>query len=397
MELLVAADSLLYRTPDGKYWCKTIYGYSFWVRYLDVFEDVLIVSRTHPARYGEVEGYLRVDGPHVRVSELPFLRGMKQYILNYLPFKKAAKEAVKSAECALIRLPSVSAYMILKYFKRKKKPYAIEVVADPYDAYSSNKLAQLVYTKKLKKAALQANGVSYVTEFYLQSRYPSNSRINNETTEYFESYYSTIDLPETYFLSPRLYNKQKRNYTIVHTANSINNDIKGHESLIKVIKKLREHQYDVNVIFIGDGNQREYYEEMALKLGVKSNVTFTGLLSSEKVREIIMKSDIFVFPTKAEGLPRAVIEAMAVGLPCLSTPVNGIPELLSEEYLFDPLDIEGFATKIKELINNPKKLENMSKENVEKAREYSSLFLTQRRKDCYLKLKNLVNVETPSE
>ena len=92
MELLVAADSLFFKTPDGKYWCKTIYGYDFWLRYLAVFDDVVIVSRTKPTSHSEIEGYLRVDGPNVRVLELPFMRGMKQYITNYFSFYKAAKQ-----------------------------------------------------------------------------------------------------------------------------------------------------------------------------------------------------------------------------------------------------------------------------------------------------------------
>lgn len=390
MELLVAADSLFFKTPDGKYWCKTIYGYDFWLRYLAAFDDVVIVSRTKPASHSEIEGYLRVDGPNVRVLELPFMRGMKQYITNYFSFNKAAKQAVENAECALIRLPSVSASMILKYYKLKGKPYAIEVVADPFDAYASNKIAQILYTKKLKEAALQANGASYVTKYYLQSKYPSYSRLYGETDEHFESYFSTIDLPESYFSLPRTFNADKRQFTIVHTANSINNDMKGHEVLIKVLKKIREKQYDVKVIFIGDGDKRNYYEQMSRDLGVEKYVTFTGLLpSAKKVREILLKGDIFIFPTKAEGLPRAVIEAMAVGLPVLSTPVNGIPELLDDEYMFDPMDVNGFANKLVSLFNNLPELENMSENNIRKATEYTSDKLSVRRNEFYSRLRRL--------
>ncbi|MTW87996.1 glycosyltransferase [Virgibacillus dakarensis] len=390
MELLVAADSLFHRTPDGKYWCKTIYGYDFWLRYLDAFDDVNIVSRTKVASYSDVEGYIRVDGPNVRVSELPFMRGMKQYMKNYLSFTQSAKKAVKNAECALIRLPSVPAAMVLKYYKRKRKPYALEVVADPNDAYASNTIAQKFYTKNLKKAALQANGVSYVTKFFLQNKYPSYSRIHGETEEHFESYFSTINLPESYISSSKIFNANKKQFTIVHTANSINNDIKGHGELIKILKKLRDKQYNVKVIFIGDGNRRGYYEQMSRDLGVEKYVTFTGLLSSaKKVREILIKGDIFVFPTKAEGLPRVVIEAMAVGLPVLSTPVNGIPELLEDEFLFDPLDVDGFVSKLIYLFDNLPYLENMSKNNIEKAKEYTNNKLSIRRRDFYLKLLTL--------
>lgn len=390
MELLVAADSIFYKTPDGKYWCKTIYGYSFWERYLTEFDRVAIVSRVRAVGFEDIEGYLRVDGPRVNIKELPYMRGMKQYILNYFKFTKSVKKAIRDSKCALIRLPSVSAAMVLKYYKRKRLPYAIEVVADPYYAYSSNKIAKILYTKHLKKVCLQANGVSYVTKEYLQNQYPCYARINKESDNYFESYYSTIDLPETYISKPRKYNKEKSSYRIVHTANSINNDIKGHGELIKIVKKLRENGQDVRVTFIGDGDKRVYFEEMAENLGISEYVEFTGLKSSaDEVRKLLISSDIFVFPTKAEGLPRAVIEAMAVGLPCLSTPVNGIPELLKNEYLLDPYDIDGFVKKLMYIMNSPSLLEEMSNENIEKAREYVNSELTIRRQAFYKKLKDI--------
>ena len=53
-----------------------------------------------------------------------------------------------------------------------------------------------------------------------------------------------------------------------------------------------------------------------------------------------------MFPTQAEGLPRGILEAMAVGMPVLSTPVGGIPEIIEKDYLFSPFDAEAFANKI---------------------------------------------------
>ena len=147
---------------------------------------------------------------------------------------------------------------------------------------------------------------------------------------------------------------------------------------------------DASVTFIGDGDLRSELEKMAEKLGVGDKVVFTGLLGSAlEVREKLLDADMFILPTKAEGLPRAVIEAMAVGLPCLSTPVNGIPELLETEYMFDPIDVDGFTNKIVELLNNPEKLTQMSIRNIKKAREYEETILQKRRVEFYTRLKNL--------
>ena len=86
MEVLVAADSLFYKADDGTYWCKTIYGYDFWTRYTSVFDSIAIVSRTKYVSKEEIKN-IRVDGDNVRVIELPYMRGMKQYIKSYFKFR----------------------------------------------------------------------------------------------------------------------------------------------------------------------------------------------------------------------------------------------------------------------------------------------------------------------
>ena len=391
MNVLVAVDAQLFMTPDGKVWSKTIYGYDFWKRYLDVFETVKVVSRLGKADYTQVEGYLRSDGDNVSFAPLPMVRGMKGYVKNVISFLKDAKKAVRDEDCAIIRLPSIPATFVEFVYARKHKPYALEVVVDPLNAYAGNKLAAKVLTEQLRKSCLNANGVSYVTQYALQEQYPSRARISGKNTEeYFESYYSSIILKEGFFAPARDYSKIGNKVKLVHTANNINNDVKGHDVVIEVVKKLNDLGIDASVTFIGDGDLRPELEKMAEVLGVGTKVVFTGLLGSAmEVREKLLDADIFILPTKAEGLPRAVIEAMAVGLPCLSTPVNGIPELLEKEYMFDPMDSQGFTKKIIELLQNPEKMGQTSMRNINKAREYEETVLQQRRIELYTKLKNL--------
>lgn len=391
MNVLVAVDAQLFMTPDGKVWSKTIYGYDFWKRYLDVFETVKVVSRLGKADYTQVEGYLRSDGDNVSFTPLPMVRGMKGYVKNVISFLKDAKKAVRDEDCAIIRLPSIPATFVEFVYARKHKPYVLEVVVDPLNAYAGNKLAAKVLTEQLRKACLNANGVSYVTQYALQEQYPSRARISGKNTEeYFESYYSSIILKDGFFAPARDYSKIGNKVKLVHTANNINNDVKGHDVVIEVVKKLNDLGIDASVTFIGDGDLRPELEKMAEVLGVGTKVVFTGLLGSAmEVREKLLDADIFILPTKAEGLPRAVIEAMAVGLPCLSTPVNGIPELLEKEYMFDPMDSQGFTKKIIELLQNPEKMGQTSMRNINKAREYEETVLQQRRIEFYTKLKNL--------
>ena len=391
MNVLVAVDAQLFMTPDGKVWSKTIYGYDFWKRYLDVFETVKVVSRLEKADYTQVKGYLRSDGDNVSFAPLPMVRGMKGYVKNVISFLKDAKKAVRDEDCAIIRLPSIPATFVEFVYARKHKPYVLEVVVDPLNAYAGNKLAAKVLTEQLRKSCLNANGVSYVTQYALQEQYPSRARISGKNTEeYFESYYSSIILKDGFFAPARDYSKIGNKVKLVHTANNINNDVKGHDVVIEVVKKLNDIGIDASVTFIGDGDLRPELEKMAEVLGVGTKVVFTGLLGSAmEVREKLLDADIFILPTKAEGLPRAVIEAMAVGLPCLSTPVNGIPELLEKEYMFDPMDSQGFTKKIVELLQNPEKMGQASMRNINKAREYEETVLQQRRIEFYTKLKNL--------
>lgn len=392
MRALIAVDAQLYRLKDGSIWTPSIYGYDFWRRYLQVFDSIVVAARVMDVEDKKiVENYLRSDGEAVSFSALPFARGAKQYIQKWFRFMHSASKACENIQCAVIRLPSIPASFVEHYIWKKKIPYALEVVVDPQNAYPKG-VIQTVLMRHLKKTVMRANGVSYVTQFALQKQYPCYARVHGADSHHFESYYSTIVLRKDYFAPARDYHKHSGPYRIIHVANNMNNDIKGHDILIKAVAKLRSCGEEVEVCFVGDGTKRREFEQLAKDLGIQDYVEFTGLLSSAaKVREKLLQSDLFVFPTKAEGLPRVIIEAMAVGLPCISTPVNGIPELLKHEFLLDPIDADAFADKIQEMIHSPEKMNECSIENIMKAQEYENSRLQQRRNDFYSKLVLLVN------
>ena len=140
---------------------------------------------------------------------------------------------------------------------------------------------------------------------------------------------------------------------------------------------------------------RQKYEQMAKELGIRDCCQFCGLISEkEALLNELRKCHLFVVPTKAEGLPRAVLEAMAQGLPCISSPVDGVPELLESEYLVDWWDADGFAKKICELLSDWGRMVDQSEANYHKSLNYHNDILKVKRHDFYSKLYQLCKKKT---
>lgn len=393
MKLLVATDAHIYQTPDGKHWCTAIYFYSFWQRYLNIFDSVRIVARVKKVPKKE-EKYKLVDGDGVEIFPIPFYQGPKQLAMKYISIQCALKNVANGCDVAIFRMPSQTAQMTYRHIK-KNMPIGGEIVYDPTDDINNKKNPIIIrmldkrISHNLKNFCKAANGVSYVTKKTIQENYPSYSRIHGEDTEHFETYYSTITLSDDAFCQPREYKNLKK-LRIVHSNVSMNSERKGEKTVIYALKEIRNRGVDASVTFIGDGSMRKTFEESAKKLGVEEYVDFLGLLPSPaEVRNVLNHSDIFVFPSQAEGLPRGIIESMAVGLPVLSTPVGGIPELIDEKYLFDPLDYMAFSDMLVHLFNNPEELEEMSGKNYNNSLQFKNSILQCKRDEFYKRLCNL--------
>lgn len=393
MKLLVATDAHIFETPDGRHWTPAIYGYSFWKRYLNVFDCVRIVARTKKVeKLSEKE--LLVDGPGVEVFPLPFYQGPKQLCKVYFKIHKALKNVSLGCDVALFRMPSQTAQMVYSHVKGRL-PIGGEIVYDPTDdLHNKNSrfdvhIMDIIISYNLKKFCREANGVSYVTENSIQKNYPSTARSIGESKAYFETYYSTITLHESAFSGPRCF-KKKHSLKLCLSDVSMNTERKGEKVLINAVKQSREKGYDISAVLIGDGTMRSSFEKLAEDLGIKESIHFTGrLASADDVRKVLDGTDLFVFPSQAEGLPRGILEAMAIGLPVLSTPVGGIPEVIDSKYLFEPDDVEGFSKMICHLADNCDELNLMSEMNYNKALEFRNTILQERRDIFYKKLLDL--------
>ncbi len=104
---------------------------------------------------------------------------------------------------------------------------------------------------------------------------------------------------------------------------------KGQVLLVQALARVRARGLDATLTMVGHGPDKERLQETIRSLDVDSHVRLTGPLRQDQVRQAMAEADVFVLPSLAEGIPVVLMEAMATGLPTISAPVNGIPELIS--------------------------------------------------------------------
>lgn len=134
---------------------------------------------------------------------------------------------------------------------------------------------------------------------------------------------------------------------------------KGCGVLIDALAQARAEGVDARLRFVGKEEFRG--EEEALRrqvkeLGLTDAVEFTGVMSAEALRSCYVDADVVCLLSFREGLPMALLEGMAFGLPALATPVGGIPEVVEHErtgLLVEPGDVEASATAIRQLADDP--------------------------------------------
>ena len=391
MKVLVVADGHYYIDKENNVYVESVFDYSFYARYLSVFDEVYAIVRAESVTE-QPKNTKIASGDNVHFLPIPPTRGAKQYAYNYFKTKKIVKEYIKDFDLAIFRVPGAVANLVSSIYMKTGKHFEIEVVVDPWEYFAkgtiqgmARPLVRLLWTTSLKRICKKAVGVSYVTQKYLQAKYPCKA--HEGKNGYFTAAYSSVELPDDKFGESRIYKKQDK-YVISHVANAFTGYGKGHITLMNAAKIVIEKGYNIEIWFVGDGPLKQDFVDYSKKLGISEYVKFLGRMpNGEDVRKKIKESDIFVFPTKAEGLPRVILEAMAEGLPVISTPVCGIPEILPNECLVLYDDYDGYAKTIIDLINSPERMTQYSEKNIEVAKEYKSSILNERRKIFYKKLR----------
>lgn len=386
VKLLLTSDDSVY-SCNGKFYAESRERYDFYQRYLRVFDKLRLVTRcVYEADLKP--GRIELNPNQIEYVAIPYFSGPAQYAKQYFRVSKAMRHITDGCDAAVLRLPSTVGQRVCRMVMNAKLPYAIEIVSCAKDAYKCapsviHKILWFIIHRQMSSACFKSNGVSCVTEKYLQRYYFSKK------SDAFYKYYSSLALPQSFYTSPRKY-PSKEKFIISNVANQIEfNGCKGFNEIILALKLLKDRNIPVIFRFAGNDyhNGVEKLLSFAKAQGVGKQLEYAGYLSRKNLDSFLSAVDIFVMPTHFEGLPRTIIEASAKGLPVVSSPVSGVPELVSSHFLVDYEDVETLADRIEELIKDKALYETASAENFNRSLQYESSLLEGRRDEFYSKLK----------
>lgn len=379
MQVTVSLEQRFDRTPDGAIWTASNFHRAFWDAYLEVFEAVRVVARVRdvplPAPTAK-----RADGTGVIFEPLPYYVGAVQYARSVFAIRAAVSSIARGPGAFILRLPSPVGAAIASQLRRQKRPYAVEVVGDPWDVFAPGSGSTLVrplvrrwFTWQQKEACADAGAASYVTERALQRRYPCAG---------YTAAISSIRLePSRYRDRARAFGSPARRLISVGTFEQL---YKAQDILIQAVAQLVRRGADLSLVFVGDGRRRIDVETLPAARELGARVEFLGALPpGPPVFQALDGADVFVLPSRQEGLPRAMIEAMARGLPCIGSTVGGMGELLPEDLLVTPGSVGQLAEVIARTVADPEHLSRMSARNLEVARKYATTILGPRRREFY--------------
>lgn len=159
---------------------------------------------------------------------------------------------------------------------------------------------------------------------------------------------------------------------------------KNHQVIIKAMKKVIQERPDIVYVICGSGELRESLESLVGELKLEMNVKFLGYRTD--VKEILSISDCFIFPSLQEGLPVAILEAMAVGLPVICSDIRGNRDLIKEGqggYVVKHQSVNEYTNCIIKIISDIEEAKKFGDYNQVNVKEYDKSIVEQKMIEIY--------------
>jgi phosphatidylinositol alpha-1,6-mannosyltransferase len=285
-----------------------------------------------------------ISGP-VTVRSLPDFRGVAGMLRHGWKAYRAGRQVLRDADLLLIPVPSFATLPLWLAARATGTPWVAHVVGDAgvvprtigmRGAGLWGRLSTMISRRQVKGAV----GAWFVTSEALQGVYEPHP---------VSLVASNVSITDEWFAAPRP--RQPGQPCRLVFVGSLERPYKGLDVLLRALSEIgRADTWHLDVV--GDGARRSQLMQLSESLQLDDQVTWHGNVDRESVRKLLQHGHVFVMPSLTEGLPRALVEAMACGLACVGTRVGGIPELLPEEALVRPGDTNELAAAVLRLITD---------------------------------------------
>jgi glycosyltransferase involved in cell wall biosynthesis len=385
MDLIFVCEARFSRSVEGKVFSLDgVFNQEIFTRYLDVFDNVKVVGRMFDTnRVVSKEFYLE----NSQIQFLPVFGydGPLGYFFNRGKVRKQIKAYIELGGAVIVRVPGILGFETADICDELLINYGVEVVGDPYDVFSKasfkhplRRFLKYYFTKNLKKTVKGAVAGLFVTSTTLQERYPVTGGVLAVSASNVAIYGGDI--------AKQPYRFQKRDKYVIVSIGSLNQLYKSPDVLIKCVAALKDMHIDVSLKWLGDGKYLTEMQGLVKDLNVEDRVFFLGNLPKKEVFAVLKSADLFALVSRTEGLPRAMIEAMATGLPVVGSNVGGIPELISSAALVDKNDVDGLVKMIEKMLTDEGFTNSLAKHNLIKAHEFENVLLQEKRVMFYKEL-----------
>ncbi|MGG4000398.1 glycosyltransferase family 4 protein [Anoxybacillus kestanbolensis] len=145
---------------------------------------------------------------------------------------------------------------------------------------------------------------------------------------------------------------------------------KNINGLIKAFEIFKQStNIDLNLVIVGRKGWLEYFD---IQKSIKEDIIITGFVDDEDLPHLIAQAEVFIMPSFYEGFGLPLLEAMSLGVPCISSNTSSLPEVGGEAVVYiDPYDINEIAKKLDELLKNKEKMKLLSELGKEQSKKFS--------------------------
>ena len=165
-------------------------------------------------------------------------------------------------------------------------------------------------------------------------------------------------------------NKRNKTVAFIHSITEAKGAMYLPDIIIKVLNKVN----GVNFLIIGDGNYRQAIQAKINELGLQEQVQFFGYIPNQDIPKYLSYTDLLISPSVTEGFPRILLEAMAMGVPFVSTDAGGVRDLVSQaqkEYVTPTGDMDRFSAKVVELLTDEAKRSFLRQEGLRQVQSFT--------------------------